>query len=179
MIAAIKRAYQKYVTVRRTNDVLTQQIGRHCSYIKLWCRTAGVGVADLGDGPLTTAWAHVALDRLLERAMVVSGRHPYFWRDMAQPGMNTGPEQSGVVASGPSGAADAGSTPAVATSFGEWECFLDPAYYNSWCVRRKTEREFGEGFHLPNGNEAQALAAMLNAGNAIRTPPTSATPTPG
>lgn len=39
MIAAIKRAYQKYVNVRRANDVLVHQIGRHCIYLKLWRRT--------------------------------------------------------------------------------------------------------------------------------------------
>lgn len=94
-------------------------------------------------------------------------------RDMAQPGMNTGPEQSGVVASGPSGAGDAGSTPAVATPSGEWECFCDSAYYNLWCVRRRTEREFGRGFHLHNKDEALALTKLLN-----RAPDVEGTPEP-
>lgn len=42
-----------------------------------------------------------------------------------------------------------------------WECFLDAGYYDLWCVRRVGEREFGQGFHLVNGKEAEALCAFL------------------
>ena len=43
-----------------------------------------------------------------------------------------------------------------------WECFCDPSYYDMWCVRRKHERKFGQGFHINNGKEAQALTDLLN-----------------
>jgi hypothetical protein len=43
-----------------------------------------------------------------------------------------------------------------------WECFLDSAYYDMWCVRQAHNRTFGEGFHLVNGDEAAALCDMLN-----------------
>lgn len=44
----------------------------------------------------------------------------------------------------------------------QWECFRDSAYYDMWCVREKTKRGFGEGYHLVNGDEATALCDRLN-----------------
>lgn len=44
-----------------------------------------------------------------------------------------------------------------------WECFSDPAYYDMWCVREVGNRNFREGFHLVNGDEARGLVALLNA----------------
>jgi hypothetical protein len=43
-----------------------------------------------------------------------------------------------------------------------WECFQDDSYYDMWCVRQVDKRAWGEGFHLINGEEAEALTAMLN-----------------
>lgn len=44
----------------------------------------------------------------------------------------------------------------------EWECFRDASYYDMWCVRQKSERRFGHGFHLVNGGEAEVLCRILN-----------------
>ena len=44
-----------------------------------------------------------------------------------------------------------------------YECFQDRSYYDMWCVRRVNEREWGNGFHLVNGEEAAALRDLLNA----------------
>lgn len=44
----------------------------------------------------------------------------------------------------------------------KWEYFLDHSYYDMWCVRRKTERNFGQGFHVSDGAEAEALCDILN-----------------
>jgi len=44
----------------------------------------------------------------------------------------------------------------------EWETFCDISYYHLWRVRRKNERGFNDGYHLQNGEEAQALVELLN-----------------
>jgi hypothetical protein len=44
----------------------------------------------------------------------------------------------------------------------KWECFCDESYYGLWCVRLKTEREFGQGFHIFNKIEAEMLCELLN-----------------
>lgn len=44
---------------------------------------------------------------------------------------------------------------------GEWEIFCDPSYYHMWCVRRTSQRRFGEGFHVPTEEEAEALKSLL------------------
>lgn len=43
-----------------------------------------------------------------------------------------------------------------------WETFRDASYYDMWCVRPVGCTAFGEGFHLVNGDEAQALCQMLS-----------------
>ena len=53
---------------------------------------------------------------------------------------------------------------------GSWECFRDSAYYDMWCVRCADDREFGKGFHLLNGIEAEALRDLLNAHQPKDTP---------
>jgi len=45
---------------------------------------------------------------------------------------------------------------------GDWEYFQDSSYYDMFCVRRKNERQFGKGFHLPNSEEAKQLCSLLN-----------------
>lgn len=45
----------------------------------------------------------------------------------------------------------------------DWECFRDHSYFDMWCVRPKGIRDFGQGFHLMNGEEAKALCDALNA----------------
>ena len=45
---------------------------------------------------------------------------------------------------------------------GQWEYFPDHSYYDMWCVRRKTERRWGQGFHVNNGQEAEELCRILN-----------------
>lgn len=54
------------------------------------------------------------------------------------------------------------NNPGTGTKPKIWECFCDPFYYDMWCVRRKHERKFGQGFHINNGKEAQALTDLLN-----------------
>ena len=44
-----------------------------------------------------------------------------------------------------------------------YECFCDKSYYDLWVVRRKDDREFGQGFHLHNKKEAEQLCEMLNS----------------
>jgi hypothetical protein len=48
-----------------------------------------------------------------------------------------------------------------------WECFLDEGYFGLWCVRRVGEREFGQGFHLQNSQEAHVLCDLLNAASPV------------
>jgi len=43
----------------------------------------------------------------------------------------------------------------------KWEAFQDASYYNLWCVRLVGDRKFGQGFHLTKGDEAKALARLL------------------
>ena len=64
------------------------------------------------------------------------------------------------------------TTPADVAAPGEWVCLRTPVYYELWCVRRKTERQlgnmcFGQSFHLPNKDEALALAKMLNTASDV------------
>jgi hypothetical protein len=42
-----------------------------------------------------------------------------------------------------------------------WEAFADRAYYDLWCVRRVTERGWGQGYHLHQQQEAEALKKLL------------------
>ncbi len=44
----------------------------------------------------------------------------------------------------------------------EYETFRDPAYYDMWCVREVGSTDFGHGWHLVNGDEAQDLVDTLN-----------------
>lgn len=44
----------------------------------------------------------------------------------------------------------------------EWETFCDECYYHMWRVRRKNERNFDDGFHVNNREEANALVELLN-----------------
>lgn len=44
----------------------------------------------------------------------------------------------------------------------EWETFCDESYYHLWRVRRKSDRNFNDGFHVQDGKEAAALAELLN-----------------
>ena len=44
----------------------------------------------------------------------------------------------------------------------EWETFCDESYYHLWRVRRKSERNFNDGFHVQDGKEAAALVELLN-----------------
>ena len=55
---------------------------------------------------------------------------------------------------------NAGSLDALVS--GQWEYFMDHSYYDMWCVRRKTERKWGQGFHVNDGNEAESLCRILN-----------------
>jgi hypothetical protein len=43
-----------------------------------------------------------------------------------------------------------------------WEFFQDASYYDMFCVRSKDDRQFGTGFHLVNGGEAEKLCDLLN-----------------
>ncbi len=43
-----------------------------------------------------------------------------------------------------------------------WECLRDSSYYDMWLVRQVGDRQFGQGFHLVNGDEATALCDLLN-----------------
>lgn len=43
-----------------------------------------------------------------------------------------------------------------------WETFCDESYYHLWCVRRKTEREFGQAYHVVDQQEANHLLELLN-----------------
>jgi hypothetical protein len=43
-----------------------------------------------------------------------------------------------------------------------WEFFQDASYYDMFCVRSKSDRQFGAGFHLVNGDEAEKLCDLLN-----------------
>lgn len=44
----------------------------------------------------------------------------------------------------------------------EWETFCDESYYHLWRVRRKSDRNFKDGFHVQDGKEAAALVELLN-----------------
>ena len=44
----------------------------------------------------------------------------------------------------------------------KWECFCDKSYFGIWCVRLKTQKKFGEGFHVKTNEEAEGLCATLN-----------------
>jgi hypothetical protein len=44
----------------------------------------------------------------------------------------------------------------------EWETYCDEWYYHLWRLRRKNEREFNDGFHINNGDEAKGLCDLLN-----------------
>jgi hypothetical protein len=44
----------------------------------------------------------------------------------------------------------------------DWETFCDESYYHLWRVRRKSERNFDDGYHLQQGEEARALVELLN-----------------
>lgn len=44
----------------------------------------------------------------------------------------------------------------------EWETFCDESYYHLWRVRRKSDRNFNDGFHVQDGKEAAALVELLN-----------------
>lgn len=54
------------------------------------------------------------------------------------------------------------NNPGTGTKPKTWECLCDVSYYDMWCVRRIHERKFGQGFHINNGKEAQALTDLLN-----------------
>lgn len=43
-----------------------------------------------------------------------------------------------------------------------WEFFCDESYYHLWCVRRVTEREFSQSYHVVNEQEARHLSELLN-----------------
>lgn len=43
-----------------------------------------------------------------------------------------------------------------------WEAFCDESYYQLWCVRRKAERDFGQGYHVMSKGEADHLVNLLN-----------------
>jgi hypothetical protein len=43
-----------------------------------------------------------------------------------------------------------------------WECFQDASHFDMWCVRLKSDRAFGAGFHLVHQNEAEGLRDLLN-----------------
>lgn len=43
-----------------------------------------------------------------------------------------------------------------------WEFFQDSSYYDMYCVRPKGSTQFGAGFHLVNGKEAEELCGLLN-----------------
>ena len=43
-----------------------------------------------------------------------------------------------------------------------WETFCDASYYDLWLVRRRSEREFGQGYHIANKQEAKHLTELLN-----------------
>jgi hypothetical protein len=63
------------------------------------------------------------------------------------------------------------------TTADKWEIFCDPAYYHMWCVRHVGETRFGEGFHVPSKEEAEALKAELEGNHSrplrVGPPPTS------
>lgn len=48
----------------------------------------------------------------------------------------------------------------------DWEIFLDPAYYDLWCVRRVGSTKFGDGFHVTSKAEAEGLLAELSHSSA-------------
>lgn len=43
-----------------------------------------------------------------------------------------------------------------------WETLCDTSYYHLWLVRRRSEREFGQGYHVASEQEAARLVEMLN-----------------
>jgi hypothetical protein len=57
---------------------------------------------------------------------------------------------------------NAGTNQKMNAIMSEWETFCDISYYHLWRVRRKNERGFNDGYHLQNGEEAQALVELLN-----------------
>jgi hypothetical protein len=46
----------------------------------------------------------------------------------------------------------------------KWEYFLDPGYYDMWCVRPVGDKDFNSprNFHIASRVEAEALTDLLN-----------------
>lgn len=75
MIEAIKRAYQKHIAVRRTNDVLVHQVGRHCLRIN-WGIGLAFALASQGHSILASVFMLSMVAEVIAFDVPVSGERP-------------------------------------------------------------------------------------------------------
>jgi hypothetical protein len=45
----------------------------------------------------------------------------------------------------------------------KWECFCDQRYFGMWCVRRREDNAFLDGFHVVSKAEAEHLVELLES----------------